>query len=93
MAQGVRRDRLRDARLIDRPFEGALEGLVEQVVAAHDAGAWVGAVVGSGEDVLPCPFLRRVRIFLPQCMRQFHVDHAAREIHVVHLAAGGELVA
>ena len=79
--QGVRRGRLGDVGLLHRPLEGALEGLVNQVVATQQTiAARIGRQLRLREDPEPGPCERRPRVFAVQRMRHQHAGHTGRAI-------------
>ena len=83
MARRARRRGLVHARIADGLTHRALKGLVGQVMAALFATARMARAVQGGEDVLPSPLARRVRILAVQRERQ---RYGAASIRVMRIA-------
>ncbi len=62
MAQGMRCGGLRDTCLFYGTLEGALKGLVIQVMATHDAATWVGRMRVLRKEPKPRPRMSGARI-------------------------------
>ena len=72
-------------------LEGALEGLIEQVMPPAHAAARIDTQRGLREHPMPGPGLRRTRILARQRMRQLHAGHAVRPVALPQQARVAEL--
>jgi hypothetical protein len=66
VAEGVRADRLDDARQAGRLLDRFLQTALAQVVAARDAAARVFREALGGEDALPAPLLVGIGVLAGQ---------------------------
>ena len=92
VAQGVRRCRFGDASLLYRALERALEGLVLQVVAAHQPAARIGRMVILREHPEPGPGGAHARVLAIQGVWHLHAGGARVHIARPHHAGLGKLL-
>ncbi len=91
--QRVRRGRLCDAGGLNGTLERTLEGLVIQMVAAHDAAVRVGGMVVLREHPEPGPARAHAGVLALQCVRQFDACDASLHIAGPYEADPGQLFA
>ena len=80
VAKGVTASLFGDARCSHRTLDLPLKGVFMEVVAGDPSGSRVRTKRRRRENVLPCPFLRCVRILSPQRFRQMNFANARVEI-------------
>jgi hypothetical protein len=57
-----------------------LHGRLVEMVPADDPTPRIGAAIGRRKDILPAPFLPRIRVLPSQCMRKPHFAEAGLEV-------------
>lgn len=91
VAQRVGCGRLGDARLPHCALEGALEGVVVEVMARDDATAWIGGQPVLRKEPEPAPAAARPWVLAFQRVRQLDAGLAGRRVSAPDQAAAGQL--